>query len=402
MPGTLSIRERGRGKLSHEGVVADYTIGNQRVTDPEVLRALEKLGESADGDTDFSETELGQLLDVHDPTSRHIDEQDRRLHGEQADPLTESEFSALAREYRQHFPQGNRTIDTRLFQEAPVMGTVESPPEVGWVQLAEPIEIDVEELSEHIPLSGYEDVGEIGQQVTAIDGRTILWFQPAAEGGFDRVYSPLPPNELAGWLASLPEEERTEIFQLLDLPAIDEVVLSDFQEARREAIADWDFLESHLQFPQRAPARIEYVAGPPQELARNISQRAYGITDADSETPVIGTSGLGPCIAVTFYHEGVAALAHVDSMTDTDSLRDMLDEMGVEPGNPDVEVRLIGGEPSSRSLAIRILRSLQELGLEPIQVDIIDKAHPSQLAIDARSGEVYYGYAPFVAAAEPS
>ena len=274
-------------------------------------------------------------------------------------------------------------------------------PEVGWVTLAEPPAIDVAELAEQIPLSTHEDVGEIGEEITTIDGRTILWFQPATSGGgFGRIYSPLPPYELAGWLAEVQEEQRNELFTLLNLPELSPVVLSNFQQARRQAVVDWGFLESHFRLPQQAPTLIEHVGGPPQELARGISQRAYGVSNAESDMPVIGTSGLGPCIAVTFYRNGVAAIAHVDSMTDTDSLGGMLREMGIEPGSPDVQVRLIGGEFSARHLAIRILRSLQGLGLKPEQADIINKPHPSQFAIDTRTGAIYYGYGPVIEAAE--
>lgn len=375
--------------------MADYTIGNQRVTNPDAIRALEKLGVSPDGDNDFSEAELGQLLDAHHPSLNHIDENDRYLLAERASALTESEFTALVREYREHFPRGAKTIDVRLFESRPSPAMTEPNQELGWVDLAEPIEIDVDELAEHIPFSSSEKIHDMGHQITALNGRTILWFQPATGGGFDRIYSPLTRAELVGWLAGLPEDQRTELSQLLNLPPIDAAILENHTEAALEMVSDWDFLQHHLELPHLVTHSVKEVPGPPQHLARGIAQRAYGVTDAGSDQPVLGTSGLGPCIAVTFYHEGVAALAHVDSMTDTDSLRDMLDTMGIEPGTPGVEVRLIGGEPSSRWLAIRILRSLQELGLEPTQADIIDKPHPSQLAIDARTGEVYYGYSPF-------
>lgn len=128
-----------------------------------------------------------------------------------------------------------------------------------------------------------------------------------------------------------------------------------------------------------------------QRLVKGIIQKEYAITNADSDVPIIGTFGLGPCIALVVYDPitNTAALAHVDSMTNIDSLGTIFDDMEVTDKQlARLRVGLIGGDSSSRGLVIAMVRYLQSKGVQLSYANILEKFHPSTFVIDSRNGEI--------------
>jgi hypothetical protein len=80
------------------------------------------------------------------------------------------------------------------------------------------------------------------------------------------------------------------------------------------------------------------------EGGESVLQREWGITDAGSDKPIIGTDGIGPCVAVVLYarKEKKAVLAHIDLAADLDSLDDIIKENF--DGLNIVETHLYGAE----------------------------------------------------------
>lgn len=128
--------------------------------------------------------------------------------------------------------------------------------------------------------------------------------------------------------------------------------------------------------------------------AKGIYIRGYGITSASDANPVLGTKGMGPCVAVAIYNPKtkVGALAHFDTNTDVESMEKMLYSVRDDADDP-LEVHLAGGalgEPNSHRLVEEIVSRLND---EPnLKVKSADILNPSgalkSLALDTRTGGV--------------
>lgn len=91
--------------------------------------------------------------------------------------------------------------------------------------------------------------------------------------------------------------------------------------------------------------------GVEQTLVRGIIQKEYTITNSKSDKPIIGTFGLGPCIALTGYdpETSTAVIAHIDATTDIQSLAEIFTDIGIDSkGYNRLRIGLIGGNYSSR------------------------------------------------------
>lgn len=120
-----------------------------------------------------------------------------------------------------------------------------------------------------------------------------------------------------------------------------------------------------------------------------VLQHEYGVTDADSSKPILGTGGAGPCVILVLYDKKnkKAVLTHIDSLTDLSSLSQLL--VGVDKGN--TVAHLAGGKVCSQEECYKIFKFLQKHGIKIENVDLIqaDADEPMSMAIDARTGAIY-------------
>jgi hypothetical protein len=129
----------------------------------------------------------------------------------------------------------------------------------------------------------------------------------------------------------------------------------------------------------------------PEELGlneiRGVAQKEYGVTSAEDECPIIGTIGLGPCVAVTVYDSinHIAGIAHVDATTDLFSLGHLFQDVSKNYRSEHVHIAIYGGNQGSDQLVKEIERTLKILSVTP---EIIQTLTFTSLAIDSRSGHV--------------
>src|ERR1041385_2939306 len=85
-----------------------------------------------------------------------------------------------------------------------------------------PLRADVRTFQEqYFPGSKYLKRADGAEYILDSTGRTIILFEQPTENGFSSVYSPLTPAELRARIAGLPEEQREQLAQALQLPAAD-------------------------------------------------------------------------------------------------------------------------------------------------------------------------------------
>ncbi len=126
-----------------------------------------------------------------------------------------------------------------------------------------------------------------------------------------------------------------------------------------------------------------------------VFQQEFGTTRADSENPVLGTVGVGPCIVVTLYDPAskVGSMAHI-AMHDNGWIRSMLSSMwraGYEDQDRSaVEVRIIGGHDGvSDGLYETINNLLSSFGFTNIVEVDYGNFEVERVALDTRSGKLY-------------
>ena len=127
---------------------------------------------------------------------------------------------------------------------------------------------------------------------------------------------------------------------------------------------------------------------------RSIYIRGYGKTSANDSRPVLGTSGMGPCLGMAIYNpeQKTGAIAHFDTRTDLSSLDKLIEDMGVK--NHKLEIHLAGGDETSEHSRNMVGQIIQKLNsYDNVQIKSADIMGPSgnlrSLALDTRSGEVY-------------
>lgn len=262
------------------------------------------------------------------------------------------------------------------------------PPELGRVSFDDDLHIDVSTIAEErFPHGKYLKTSD-GKNEYILDenGRTILLFEGQAQGGFSSVYSPLSKEQLTRELLALPQEQHEELRSRLGLPEPTQRDMDEFQEIQKRRAKETELLEAALELPTRTvPSRERQEVD--QQLVRGVIQKEYAITNAKSNEPIIGTFGLGPCIAVTVYdaETQTAAVAHVDGTTRVDSLARIIDEF---EDRSRIRVGLIGGDGSSRKQAIQMIQFFQNMGINLDHADILSKSHPTAFVIDSRTGDI--------------
>lgn len=262
----------------------------------------------------------------------------------------------------------------------------------GEVNLEEPLQIDIETMARtNFPHGKFLRDASGNEYILDENGRTIILCKVGeANKGFSSLYSPLTPKELRRALLALPEDQQDKLATLLRLPEPGQEDIQEFERTKKERERKQKLVKEALELPS-AFRDSEELVEVDQGYVRGIIQKEYAITDSGSEKPIIGTSGLGPCIALTIYDRTnqVAGIAHIDGSTSIDSLDRMFYEFHQEDDSVSpLELRLIGGDGSSRETAINILEYLKNKGYKLASTDILGKKHPSAFVIDARSGAI--------------
>lgn len=127
-----------------------------------------------------------------------------------------------------------------------------------------------------------------------------------------------------------------------------------------------------------------------QSKATSIIPKEYAITDALSQKPIIGTFGLGNCIAIVIWNpeEKSAAVAHFDAATSIDSINYLFQEFGLHNISK-LQISFVGGDPSSVQMAIEMTKRIEFLGGKVSSADIIRNSRPSRFVIDSSSGKIF-------------
>ncbi|MDF2940925.1 MAG: uncharacterized protein K0R66_1567 [Gammaproteobacteria bacterium] len=127
-----------------------------------------------------------------------------------------------------------------------------------------------------------------------------------------------------------------------------------------------------------------------------VLQHEYAIATASSSRPILGAYGAGPCVVLAVYNNKLkkALLAHIDSLTDLSSLKNIIDYQ-FEDGASSV-AHIVGGDEGSIHMTANIINLLKELNITIDNADIISYGwEPQSLAIDARTGQIYSPVSPF-------
>jgi hypothetical protein len=123
--------------------------------------------------------------------------------------------------------------------------------------------------------------------------------------------------------------------------------------------------------------------------AKNVLMHHVGYTTKDSQYPILGTFGAGPCIILAT----PGALCHLFASTAISSVQNIFDNLKDKKNTP-IEVHLLGGEMESIDMAYDLIKLIQKNDDVFIKsCDLIDKMKhegcEDRLAIDSRTGEIY-------------
>lgn len=131
--------------------------------------------------------------------------------------------------------------------------------------------------------------------------------------------------------------------------------------------------------------------------ARGVAQNELVIANADSQKPILGTFGAGPCVAIAVYNPTThsAMLAHIDGLTNISSLNKYLEIIAKDSSQP-LQVHLAGGTEESKKMCVEIINMLNKRGDNVIKSSKLIPLGGSgeSLAIDARTGDIFTSFNP--------
>ena len=131
--------------------------------------------------------------------------------------------------------------------------------------------------------------------------------------------------------------------------------------------------------------------------ARGVAQNELVIASADSQKPILGTFGAGPCVAIAVYNPTThsAMLAHIDGLTNISSLNQYLEIIAKDSPQP-LQVHLAGGKEESKKMCVEIINMLNTRGDNIIKSSKLIPlgGYGESLAIDAKTGEIFTSFNP--------
>lgn len=275
-------------------------------------------------------------------------------------------------------------------------------------KLAKPFLVDVKQLASFFPEFRYRGPVPKDFISAAITSEYILddnaddypihflSFDDTTSDGFTKVMSNYSAKELTVLLSRLPKElfdKLTIAFKgtNLELCAFSDEELDKLKrkldenrtEALREKHEKDEKLKS-LQAPMRGLKRVDFK----KSDSMTVLQHEYAITNAESEKPVLGTFGAGPCLILALYDDKnkVAMLAHIDALTNLTSLSILFSRVSKE----NTVAHLFGGNLSSKAMCIDVADLVERNNIKIVNADIVRFDFSSaSLAIDSRTGSIY-------------
>lgn len=149
-----------------------------------------------------------------------------------------------------------------------------------------------------------------------------------------------------------------------------------------------DGLAKQKLYSLRSPLHSANPVDFNKKLSEGVLQGEYAITLSSSNKPILGTYGAGPCLIVAIYdvESKISFLAHIDGVTDLDSLKTIINRFNPETS----QVHLYGGDISSEEMCIEVVEIFKSLNFEIYNSDIVRQSlDRASLAIDSRNGKIY-------------
>lgn len=286
-------------------------------------------------------------------------------------------------------------------------------------QCNDPLEIDVAELAKYFPefryippfksdLFNLSDMQELFMDLpkeftsacasasivndnSTTHTEVLCFHDKNAKGLYGSISTSYSPAQLAFLLKRLPTE-LLELFKKalkntsLEIPHLTEQEIKKLEEAN-EIQRQREVKLRSLQCRLKNTRSIDFA--PAQTVT--VLQHEYAISNAQSEQPILGTYGAGPCVILALYdkQDRVAILAHIDSMTDTQSISKLFSLISKN----ETVAHLAGGDRSheSVSMCIEIVDVLEKNNIKIENADLARSEFnsASSLAIDARTGAIY-------------
>lgn len=114
------------------------------------------------------------------------------------------------------------------------------------------------------------------------------------------------------------------------------------------------------------------------------------MTEADSDRPILGSYGAGPCFILALYDEKnkISLLAHISAIASLDAITQQLNHLSIN----DTIAHLTGGAQGSEQRSMEIIDLLKKNRITVVSADIIREnpaTNPASLAIDTRTGKIY-------------
>jgi hypothetical protein len=230
----------------------------------------------------------------------------------------------------------------------------------------------------------------------------FLYFGKKTENGFCEIGSDFSPQELAAQMFStlgyIPQQLMDALKGTsLELPEITDELMAKSKKDRQKVE------QENLMLKKISTIGQEKIIGPfTSEKAMGVFQRDVAITCENSQKPILGTYGAGPCIIVAAFNPITkqALLAHMDSSTDSNSLSKYIDIIKGDEPEAKIHIHLAGADNSSKKELIELLRFLQtRTNTSIISADILNGVAdsypgPRSLAIDSRTGEIFTQFDP--------
>jgi chemotaxis receptor (MCP) glutamine deamidase CheD len=206
------------------------------------------------------------------------------------------------------------------------------------------------------------------------------------------------PKELTYILSKLPQEQFQQIKAAfagtaLELQTPSTAELEELQKTDRQHNIGREMIAQINSLGQK-----QNTGNFTADHARGILQTEMGFTNAESEKPILGTFGAGPCIAIAVYNPETktASLAHFDELTDINSIDDLFYQLS-ENSRATLEVHLAGGSEESRDKVTEVINRIRrQENVEIKSAAVIHKNdfNGKSLAIDARTGEIFTQFYP--------
>jgi hypothetical protein len=237
--------------------------------------------------------------------------------------------------------------------------------------LAPPLNIDVKAIVAFFhgyrygaPYAGEPSVRPITSERiidTTRNYRSVLTFDGNHDGqGFTKAESYVSPKELTYILSKLPQEQFQQIKTAfagtaLELQTPSTAELEELQKTDRQHNIDREMIAQINSLGQKQNTG-KFTAAE----ARGILQAEMGFTNAESEKPILGTFGAAPCIAMAVYNPETktAFLAHIDDLTDINSIEDLFYQLSAD-NRVTLEAHLAGGLEESRHKVTELINFIR-------------------------------------------